>query len=60
MLPADYILEEWKVMVSKSKHHLDSDCPLIEDEVIVEMDSYIKNLEDRVVKLGNGFQNNNK
>ena len=53
MLPADYILEEWKVMVGKSKHHLDSDCPLIEDEVIIEMHNYIKNLEAYIGYLEN-------
>ena len=58
MLPADYILEEWRLQVKDAKKQLDGDCCLLEDAVIVEMDNYIKSLEDRVVKLSSGFQNN--
>ena len=58
MLPADYILQEWKGVVESAKQQLKGDCPLLIDEVIVEMDNYIKSLEDQVVKLSSGFQNN--
>lgn len=35
----------WKEIVEKANSNLKSDCPLIEDEVIIKVDRYIKYLE---------------
>ena len=43
--PADYILAEWREQTNRAIQHLKGNCPLIEDEVQVEMDKYIFNLE---------------
>ena len=46
--PEGYVLEEWEIMVKQAKAYMHSDCPLIEDEVIVLIDRYIKLLEGQV------------
>ena len=51
MLP-EYLIEEWKSAVKISEENLHSDCPLIEDALIVEVDRYIKELEAKIVELG--------
>jgi len=43
--PEQYILDEWAAMLEKAKKHLRSDCPLLEDEVLVEMQKYIERLK---------------
>lgn len=39
--PKQYILEEWDSMCAKANKALHSDCPLLEDEVLVEMHKYV-------------------
>ncbi len=41
----DYIQEEWIAMVESAKDSLKSDCPLLEDEVLVEVDKKITELK---------------
>ena len=39
--PEQYILEEWDSMCAKANKALHSNCPLLEDEVMVEMHKYV-------------------
>lgn len=39
--PKQYIFEEWDSMCAKANKALHSDCPLLEDEVLVEMHKYV-------------------
>jgi len=39
--PKQYILEEWDSMCARADNSLQSDCPLLEDEVLVEMHKYL-------------------
>lgn len=39
--PEQYIFEEWDSMCAKANKSLHSDCPLLEDEVLVEMHAYV-------------------
>lgn len=43
--PEQYIFDEWGVMCEEANKALHSDCPLIEDEVLLEMDKYITKLQ---------------
>ena len=51
-----YIRTEWQTLLSNAKQSLASDCPLVEDETIIEVDSYIKRLEAKLDALAT--QNN--
>jgi len=51
MRPDNYIIDEFKKQVDFAKARLSGDCPLIEDEVIIEMSKYIKYLEQKVWDL---------
>jgi hypothetical protein len=46
--PEEYILDEWEDMYEVARLNLKGDCPLLEDEVIINIHHYIKQLE-RVV-----------
>ena len=39
--PKKYIFEEWDSMCAKANKSLHSACPLLEDEVLVEMHKYV-------------------
>ena len=39
--PNQYIFEEWNSMYAKANKSLHSACPLLEDEVLVEMHKYL-------------------
>lgn len=39
--PDKYILDEWNSMCDEANKSLRSDCPLLEDETLVEMNKYI-------------------
>ncbi len=39
--PKQYIFEEWDSMCAKANKSLHSACPLLEDEVLVEMHKYV-------------------
>ena len=39
--PKQYIFEEWDSMCAKANKSLHSDCPLLEDEVLVVMHKYV-------------------
>lgn len=39
--PKQYIFEEWDSMCAKANKSLRSTCPLLEDEVLVEMHKYV-------------------
>lgn len=49
--PSDYILNEWEGMCAGANIRLSSDCPLLHDEVLVEMDKYITRLIQRINSL---------
>ena len=49
--PEQYILEEWDSMCSKAYTELQSDCPLLEDEVLTEMHKYFSQLKAEVEAL---------
>ena len=42
---------EWDELVADSKKLLDSEYPLLEDEVIIAADEYIKHLELAIAKM---------
>ena len=44
----DYQREEFMVQAERAKHSLNSDCPLIEDEVTVAVHNHIHELEEFV------------
>lgn len=44
MIQEKYIWEEWERITKKAEKKLTSDCPLLEDEVIVQMNNLIANL----------------
>lgn len=44
--PEQYIFEEWDSMCAKANTSLHSDCPLIEDETLVEMHKYVGALRE--------------
>jgi hypothetical protein len=50
--PKKYILEEWDSMCAIANKARQSDCPLIEDEVLVEMHKYVGALDKRIAELG--------
>lgn len=39
--PEQYIFDEWDSMCANANKSLHSDCPLLEDETIVEMHKYV-------------------
>ncbi len=39
--PKQYIFKEWDSMFAKANNSLHSACPLLEDEVLVEMHKYV-------------------
>lgn len=49
--PEQYILEEWGSMCAKAEQALRSDCPLLEDEVLVEMHKYVVALKAQQVRM---------
>ena len=49
--PKKYILEEWDSMCAKGHKDLQGNCPLIEDEVLVEMHKYVGALDNRIAEL---------
>lgn len=53
--PEQYILEEWDSMCAKANKALHSDCPLLEDEVLVEMHKYVGALERKTKWLDRRF-----
>ena len=55
--PAKYILEEWDSMCAIAHKARQGNCPLIEDEVLVEMHKYVGALDSRVVALENALKN---
>ena len=40
----DYIWQEWREMVGRATSNLSSTCPLLEDEVLVEIDKLLLKL----------------
>jgi hypothetical protein len=55
--PKKYILEEWDSMCAIANKARQSDCPLIEDEVLVEMHKYVGALDKRIAELENKEKN---
>ena len=50
----DYQVEEWKEIVGKAKHHLNhSNCPLIEDEIIVTLAKEMQLMLDFISEIAN-------
>lgn len=49
--PEPYILQEWMSMCERAGWAINSNCPLIEDEVILEMNKYIFEMQCRVSSL---------
>ena len=56
--PKQYIFEEWDSMCAKANKSLHSACPLLEDEVLVEMHKYVgailienENLRSQILAL---------
>ena len=47
MQPQDYILQEWDSMCANANKSLHSDCPLLEDETLVEMHKYVSRINQR-------------
>lgn len=45
--PEQYILEEWDSMCANANKSLHSDCPLLDDEVLVEMHKHVAHLNQR-------------
>ena len=45
--PDQYILDEWDSMCAKANKSLHSDCPLLEDETLVEMHKYVGSINQR-------------
>lgn len=45
--PEQYILEGWDDICATANTSLDSDCPLLDDEVLVEMHKYVAHLSQR-------------
>ena len=52
----DYQREELRIQAERAKHHLESNCPLIEDEAAVAAWEYILELEAENEKLRKGFE----
>lgn len=49
--PEQYILDEWDAMCVRSHLAASGDCPLIGDGVILEMNKYIHELEEKCEEL---------
>ena len=49
--PQKYILEEWDSMCAIANKARQGNCPLIEDEVLVEMHKYVGALDKKVAEL---------
>ena len=49
--PEQYIFEEWERMCSNANKHLNSDCPLLEDQVLVELHKYVETLRSENEKF---------
>ena len=49
--PEPYILQEWTSMCARAKRSANSDCPLIEDEVILVMSEYMIDMQFRIKAL---------
>ena len=47
MQQKDYILQEWDSMCANANKSLHSDCPLLEDETLVEMHKYVSQINQR-------------
>ncbi|MGE9292834.1 MAG: XRE family transcriptional regulator [Puniceicoccales bacterium] len=54
--PEQYIFEEWDSMCARANKNLHGDCPLVEDEVLVEMHKYVHNLRAKVAELEAGSE----
>jgi len=50
-----YQLAEWQQMVGQAEAHLDSACPLIEDEVIVAVANRLETLEAFVMWIARDY-----
>jgi hypothetical protein len=46
--PAEYIFQEWDSMCARANNSLRGSCPLLEDEVLVEMHKYLGGLESKL------------
>jgi hypothetical protein len=51
-----YQLAEWQQMVNSAKDHLDSTCPLIEDEVTVAVADRLEKLEAFVMWIARDYE----
>lgn len=49
--PEQYLLDEWDTICAKANKSLHSDCPLLEDEVLVAMHKYVSEQEARISAL---------
>ena len=49
--PPRYILEEWDSMCAIANKERQGNCPLIEDEVLVEMHKYVGAQDKRIAEL---------
>ncbi len=45
--PSTYILEGWDEVCATANASLNTDCPLLDDEVLVEMHKYVSRLNQR-------------
>jgi len=45
--PEQYIFEEWESMCANANKSLHADCPLLEDETLVEMHKYVSHINQR-------------
>lgn len=49
--PEQYLLDEWDTLCARANKSLHSDCPLLEDEVLVAMHKYVSEQEARISAL---------
>lgn len=47
-----YVWEEWKQWVINADRHLKGDCPLLEDEIIIQINEHINELSKALWELG--------
>jgi len=51
----DYLLEDWKRMVEEAQSALSSDCPLLDDEVLVAMNNDYEDMYDFIHYIANDW-----
>ena len=49
--PEQYIMDGWSDMCEDAVRHIEGSCPLLEDEVVLEINEYMLNMECRINNL---------